>query len=80
MGLEALLKGWIETFAPLRELDLLPLLRRENGSPGQHHPWGQLHRADWEARGLVIWPRGANHQIATLPALPWGLARRKAKG
>ena len=58
MGLEALLKGWIETFAPLRELDLLPLLRRENGSPGQHHPWGQLHRADWEARGLVIWPRG----------------------
>lgn len=57
-GLEALVKGWIETFAPLRELDLLPFWRREDGSPGQHHPWGQKHRADWEARGLVIWPRG----------------------
>ena len=57
-GLEALVQGWIETFAPLRELDLLPFWRREDGSPGQHHPWGQKHRADWEARGLVIWPRG----------------------
>ncbi|MFQ6539670.1 MULTISPECIES: alpha-mannosidase [Aphanothece] len=22
------------------------------------HPWGPLHRPDWVARGLVVWPRG----------------------
>jgi alpha-mannosidase len=31
-----------------------------DGAPGSalHHPWGEQHRPDWRARGLVIWPRG----------------------
>ena len=30
------------------------------GSPiaALEHPWGAIHRPDWAARGLVIWPRG----------------------
>jgi alpha-mannosidase len=43
-------------------LDLQPLWRC-TGPDGEaiaalHHPWGPLHRPDWTARGLVIWPRG----------------------
>ena len=57
-GLDRLLQGWIETFSAEREMDLLPLLRRRNGQPGLHHPWGARQRPDWEARGLLIWPRG----------------------
>jgi alpha-mannosidase len=83
-GLDALVQGWIETFAPLRELDLLPLLQREDGSPGLHHPWGKQHRSDWEARGLVIWPRGGQilklrHRLQCPPQWrqekPEGIAR-----
>jgi len=43
-------------------LDLQPLWRctGPDGEPiaALHHPWGPLHRPDWTARGLVIWPRG----------------------
>ena len=57
-ALDRLLQGWIETFSPSQELNLLPLLQRHDAQPALHHPWGQQHRPDWEARGLVIWPRG----------------------
>ena len=42
--------------------DLLPLwqCRHPDGGVGRAltHPWGERHRPDWHARGLVIWPRG----------------------
>ncbi|MFM7269630.1 MAG: alpha-mannosidase, partial [Cyanobium sp.] len=35
-------------------------------------PWGRLHRPDWHARGLLIWPRGGQwrrlHLRLVLPA------------
>ena len=73
-ALEPRLEGWIETFAPLRELDLLPLWRRADGSQALNHPWGQRHRPDWAARGLVIWPRGGqtlrlSHRPPTAPTV-----------
>ena len=49
---EALQEAW----------DLQPLwqTRHPGGGlgPALRHPWGELHRPDWHARGLVIWPRG----------------------
>ncbi|MEX1316556.1 MAG: glycoside hydrolase family 38 C-terminal domain-containing protein [Synechococcaceae cyanobacterium] len=43
-------------------LDLQPLWRRDDPDgrsiPALDHPWGARHRPDWQARGLVIWPRG----------------------
>jgi len=43
-------------------LDLQPLWHCPGpaGEPivALNHPWGALHRPDWAARGLVIWPRG----------------------
>ena len=43
-------------------LDLQPLWRcvQAGGRLGSalDDPWGQRHRPDWAARGLVIWPRG----------------------
>ena len=57
-GLDRLLQGWIETFSARQQHDLLPQLKRPDGSPALHHHWGQRHRPDWDARGLVIWPRG----------------------
>ena len=74
-GLDRLLQGWIETFASRQQHDLLPRLQRSDGSPGLHHPWGQRHRPDWEARGLLIWPRGGQslrlrHQLSWPEA--WG--------
>ncbi len=58
-----------ETFGPLHESsatdqpwDLRPLWRCPgvDGEPSSalDHPWGARHRPDWQARGLVIWPRG----------------------
>jgi alpha-mannosidase len=29
-------------------------------------PWGQRHRPDWHARGLLIWPRGGLRRTLTL--------------
>ena len=57
-GLDRLLQGWIETFSARQQHDLLPQLKRPDGSPALHHSWGQRNRPDWDARGLVIWPRG----------------------
>jgi alpha-mannosidase len=43
-------------------LDLQPVWHcsQPDGSqgPALTHPWGALHRPDWHARALVIWPRG----------------------
>ncbi|MFO8238539.1 MAG: glycoside hydrolase family 38 C-terminal domain-containing protein, partial [Prochlorococcaceae cyanobacterium] len=43
-------------------LELQPLWRRDGPDGGVvaalDHPWGARHRPDWQARGLVIWPRG----------------------
>jgi len=69
-GLDRLLKGWIETFASRQQHDLLPLLLRPDGSPGLHHHWGQQHRPDWDARGLLIWPRGGQ-SLRLTHQLPW---------
>ena len=69
-GLDRLLKGWIETFSSRQQHDLLPLLRRPDGSPGLHHPWGQTHRPDWDARALLIWPRGGQSLRLSYP-LTW---------
>ena len=57
-GLDRQLLGWIETFSARQQHDLLPQLQRPDGSPALHHHWGQRNRPDWDARGLVIWPRG----------------------
>ena len=57
-GLDRQLLGWIETFSCRQQHDLLPQLKRPDGSPALHHRWGQRNRPDWDARGLVIWPRG----------------------
>ena len=47
----------------LTRLDLQPLWQpqppRQDGASALETPWGRLHRPDWAARGLIIWPRGA---------------------
>jgi len=52
----------IETFQSRSRWDLQPLWACEqpDGSFGQAlgHPWGPRHRPDWQARGLISWPRG----------------------
>ena len=44
--------------------NLQPLWSGERTDGGQgaalDDPWGALHRPDWQARGLVIWPRGGS--------------------
>jgi alpha-mannosidase len=62
-SLDKPLQGWIETFAPLRELDLMPLLQGPDGSPALNNPWGANHRPDWHQRGLLIWPRGGQRLL-----------------
>ncbi|MEI6030551.1 MAG: glycoside hydrolase family 38 C-terminal domain-containing protein [Synechococcaceae cyanobacterium ELA739] len=65
-GLEQCLLAWIETFQsrlpldPTLDLQSLWLLQRaESGPlPALEDPWGAVHRPDWAARGLIIWPRG----------------------
>ena len=72
-GLDRQLLGWIETFSCRQQHDLLPQLKRPDGSPALHHQWGQRNRPDWDARGLVIWPRGG--QLLRLShSLQWPLA------
>ena len=55
-------------------LDLQPLWQpqppRPDGSTALEDPWGPLHRPDWAARGLIIWPRGGQ-----LRRLRWRLQR-----
>ena len=50
--------------------NLQPLWSGERTDGGQgaalDDPWGALHRPDWQARGLVIWPRGGQWQRLTL--------------
>ena len=50
--------------------DLQPLWRciQPDGDVGSalSHPWGQTHRPDWHARGLVIWPRGGQWRLLRL--------------
>ena len=65
-GLEQCVPAWIETFQsrlPLDPtLDLQPLWLLPPGDSGPRtalsDPWGGVHRPDWAARGLIIWPRG----------------------
>lgn len=70
-ALPGAVEGWIETFSPRLELDLLPLLLGPDGQPGLGNPWGRRHRPDWHARGLLIWPRGGGlaqpHLSAPVP-------------
>lgn len=58
----------IHSRSPLRGwLDLQPLWRFAAPEGGDDPPappalgdaWGRQHRPDWAARGLIIWPRGA---------------------
>lgn len=61
-GLEAVVRPWIETFQSRACLDLRPLWQAPGAAGGWgsalRDPWGAQHRPDWQARGLVIWPRG----------------------
>ena len=61
-ALETTLPTWIETFQSRSRLDLLPQWERRTASGCWQNaaadPWGGLHRPDWQARGLLIWPRG----------------------
>ncbi len=65
-GLEQCLPARIETFQsrlPLDPtLDLQPLWLLPQGDsvplPALEDPWGGVHRPDWAARRLIIWPRG----------------------
>lgn len=43
------------------------------------HPWGERHRPDWHARGLVIWPRGGQWRCLRLQLVcppAWGALQR----
>ena len=58
--------------------DLQPLWQRPwpDGrlAAALHHPWGELHRPDWRARGLIIWPRGGQWCVLRLELAcppPW---------
>ncbi|MCP9775840.1 alpha-mannosidase [Cyanobium sp. WAJ14-Wanaka] len=58
----------IETFQSRFSWDLQSLwgCMQPDGSEAAalQHPWGGQHRPDWQARGLVIWPRGGQwHQL-----------------
>ncbi len=61
-GLEADLHRWIETFRSRCRLDLHPhwWFQAADGSRrgALADPWGEKHRPDWHARGLIVWPRG----------------------
>ncbi len=61
-GLEAVVRPWIETFQSRSSLDLRPLWLSPGAAGGWEaalsDPWGGRHRPDWQARGLLIWPRG----------------------
>jgi len=59
--LQARRLAWIETFRCRTRLDLLDRwVQREapERGPALADPWGQKHRPDWVARGLLVWPRG----------------------
>ncbi len=64
---EAVVRPWIETFQARTRLDLRPLWQVAplDGPPrpALDDPWGQLHRPDWVARGLVVWPRGGRWHL-----------------
>ncbi|MEB3264108.1 MAG: alpha-mannosidase, partial [Synechococcus sp.] len=53
----------IETFPSRSRRDLQPLWLRPwpdgSAGPALTHPWGPQARPDWVARGLIVWPRGA---------------------
>ncbi|MFZ0409378.1 MAG: alpha-mannosidase [Cyanobium sp.] len=81
-GLQQCLPAWIETFQsrlPLDPtLDLQPQWLSQRGAsgplPALEDPWGALHRPDWAARGLIIWPRGGQWQQLRLTLVcpePW---------
>ncbi|MFN5193198.1 MAG: alpha-mannosidase, partial [Cyanobacteriota bacterium] len=68
----------IETFDAPVSLDLQPLWRFDRGpaDPGAAlaDSWGQQHRPDWAARGLIIWPRGGCWRVLRLDLVlprPW---------
>jgi alpha-mannosidase len=60
----------IEPAAADQPWDLRPLWRCPglDGEPvsALDHPWGERHRPDWHARGLVIWPRGGQWRVLRL--------------
>ena len=67
--LQAQRSEWIETFRSRTHLDLLPrwqLLEAPERGPALHDRWGQTHRPDWAARGLLTWPRGGIWRRLTL--------------
>ncbi|MCX5947344.1 MAG: alpha-mannosidase [Cyanobacteria bacterium] len=81
-GLQQCLPVRIETFQsrlPLDPtLDLQPLWLSPRGAsgpqPALEDPWGALHRPDWAARRLIIWPRGGQWRQLRLTLVcpdPW---------
>jgi len=81
-GLQQCLPARIETFQsrlPLDPtLDLQPLWLSPQGASGSlpalEDPWGALHRPDWAARRLIIWPRGGQWRQLRLTLVcpePW---------
>ncbi|MEB3265591.1 MAG: glycoside hydrolase family 38 C-terminal domain-containing protein [Cyanobacteriota bacterium] len=60
----------IETFQGPSSLDLQPLWLQDRGPAGPavalDDPWGQHHRPDWAARGLIVWPRGGGWRVLRL--------------
>ena len=59
--LQARRSAWIETFRSRSRCDLRSHWQRIGAAHGARfveEPWGQEHRPDWAARGLLIWPRG----------------------
>ena len=61
-----MVRSWIETFQAQTRLDLLPQWQCEgpdgSAAAALADPWGAVHRPDWHARGLLIWPRGGRWQ------------------
>ncbi len=67
--LQAQRSEWIETFRSRTHLDLLPrwqVLEAPERGLALHDRWGQIHRPDWAARGLLTWPRGGIWRRLTL--------------
>mgnify|MGYP001807332471 FL=1 len=59
--LQARRLAWIETFRSRSRWDLKPGWHRAGDRDRLsllHDDWAQIHRPDWVARGLLVWPRG----------------------
>ncbi|WP_225322866.1 alpha-mannosidase [Synechococcus sp. RSCCF101] len=68
-------RSWIDTFRQRSQLDLKPLWRRTDdlaaGTNALSDGWAARNRPDWQARGLIAWPRGRRSiRLLATPVCP----------